>query len=101
MRKTGKHEEDDLRPEYDFSSFGLFVSCGDARFLRRALVAYGYAAPLLDEALPCRLMAHALLHRYSNLRWYLERLPVPGATTLEALASTWWDVSASAPRARA
>lgn len=35
-------------------------------------------------------MAHALLHRYSNLRWYLERLPVPGATTLEELACAWW-----------
>ncbi len=82
-------------PEYDFASFGLFVSCGDARFLRRALQAYGYAAHELDEALQCRLMAHALLHRYSNLRWYLERLPVPGATTLEALASHWWALAGS------
>lgn len=77
-------------PEYDFASFGLFVSCGDARFLRRALTAYGYAAHQLDDALQCRLMAHTLLHRYSNLRWYLERLPVPGARTLQALASRWW-----------
>jgi hygromycin-B 7''-O-kinase len=77
-------------PEYDFASFGLFVSCGDARFLRRALRAYGYADHALDEALPCRLMAYALLHRYSNLRWYLERLPLPGATTLEQLAAHWW-----------
>lgn len=83
-------------PEYDFASFGLFVSCGDARFLRRALLAYGYAAHQLDEALQCRLMAHTLLHRYSNLRWYLERLPLPGATTLEALAAHWWALDASA-----
>lgn len=76
--------------EYDFASFGLFVSCGDARFLRRALLAYGRAPHELDGALQCRLMAHTLLHRYSNLRWYLERLPVPGAGTLEALASHWW-----------
>jgi hygromycin-B 7''-O-kinase len=82
-------------PEYDFASFGLFVSCGDARFLRRALLAYGYAPHQLDEALQCRLMAHTLLHRYSNLRWYLERLPLPGATTLEALASHWWALAAS------
>lgn len=84
-------------PEYDFASFGLFVSCGDPRFLRRALIAYGYAAHQLDEALQCRLMAHTLLHRYSNLRWYLERLPLPGATTLEALAARWWALDASAP----
>jgi len=85
-------------PEYDFASFGLFVSCGDARFLRRALTAYGYAAHQLDEALQCRLMAHTLLHRYSNLSWYLERLPLPGATTLEALAAHWWALDASAAR---
>lgn len=77
-------------PEYDFASFGLFVSCGDARFLRRALLAYGYAPHALDEALQCRFMAYALLHRYSNLRWYLERLPAPGAASLEQLAATWW-----------
>jgi hygromycin-B 7''-O-kinase len=81
--------------EYDFASFGLFVSCGDARFLRRALRAYGYAAHQLDESLQCRLMAHTLLHRYSNLRWYLERLPLPGAMTLEALASHWWALAGS------
>ena len=41
-------------------------------------------------------MAHALLHRYSNLRWYLERLPAPGATTLEQLADRWWPLAATA-----
>lgn len=76
--------------EYDFASVGLFVSCGDARFLRRTLLAYGYAPDALNEALPCRMMAWALLHRYSKLRWYLERLPMPGATTLEQLAAHWW-----------
>jgi hygromycin-B 7''-O-kinase len=76
--------------EYDFASVGLFVSCGDARMLRRVLRAYGYTDAALDDALPCRMMAWALLHRYSNLRWYLERLPVPGATTLEELAAHWW-----------
>jgi hygromycin-B 7''-O-kinase len=83
-------------PEYDFASFGLFVSCGDARFLGRVLRAYGYALHQLDEALQCRLMAYALLHRYSNLRWYLERLPAPGATTLEELATRWWSFDTDA-----
>lgn len=77
-------------PEYDFASFGLFVSCGEARLLRRALLAYGYAPAELDGALQCRLMAYALLHRYSNLRWYLERLPPHADTTLEQLARRWW-----------
>ena len=77
-------------PEYEFASVGLFVACGDGGTLRRVLLAYGYAPHQLDAALQCRLMAWALLHRYSNLRWYLERLPAGNATTLEHLASRWW-----------
>ena len=77
-------------PEYDFASFGLFVACGDGRFLRRTLLAYGAAPGDLDTALQCRLMVWAILHRYSNLRWYLERMPAQGETTLEALAARWW-----------
>ena len=79
-------------PEYDFASFGVFVSCGDGRFLRRALRAYGYGEDALDGALPRRLLAHAILHRYSNLRWYLERVPAAGATSLDALAARWWSL---------
>lgn len=90
-------------PEYDLASFGLFVSCGDGRFLRRALRAGGYGEEALDGALQRRLMAYALLHRYSNLRWYLDRLPAPGATSLAALAARWWSLDdpgdpAAAPR---
>lgn len=79
-------------PEYDLASFGLFVSCGDGRFLRRALRAYGYGEGALDGALQRRLMAYALLHRYSHLRWYLDRLPAPEATSLDALAARWWSL---------
>jgi hygromycin-B 7''-O-kinase len=77
-------------PEYDFASLGLFFTCGDGRLLRCALLAYGLAPSALDQALQYRSMAWALLHRYSNLRWYLQRLPPQGATTLEQLAARWW-----------
>ncbi len=77
-------------PEYEFASVGLCVACGDGRTMRRILLAYGYAPHELDAALQCRFMAWALLHRYSNLRWYLERLPANGAVTLEQLATRWW-----------
>ena len=77
-------------PEYEFASVGLFVACGDARTLRHILLAYGYRADQLDGAMQCRLMAYAMLHRYSNLRWYLERLPAQGAATFEELAARWW-----------
>jgi hygromycin-B 7''-O-kinase len=76
--------------EYEFASAGLFVACGDARVLSRVLRGYGYPAHALDEALSCRLMAHALLHRYSHLPWYLKRLPPGDATTIEQLAARWW-----------
>ncbi|MGK5555452.1 aminoglycoside phosphotransferase family protein [Actinomadura kijaniata] len=76
--------------EYEFASVGLFVSRGDARFLRRVLVAYGYPEERLDTALRRRLLAYALLHRYGDLSWYLAELPAPDAPTLEALADRWW-----------
>lgn len=79
-------------PEYDFASVGLFVACGDARFLRRVLRAYGYAPGALGAALQCRLMAWTLLHRYANLPWYLRRMPAGEATTLEQLAARWWSL---------
>ena len=80
-------------PEYELASLGIFVACGDGRFLRRALLAYGYHADALGPPLQCRLMAYTLLHRYSNLPWYLERLPADAAVTLEALAARWWPLS--------
>ncbi len=76
--------------DYEFASIGLFVSGGDARALRCILRAYGYAEAALDNALQNRLMAMALLHRYSKLPWYLQRLPLPGAQRLEQLAAHWW-----------
>lgn len=76
--------------DYEFASVGLFVSGGDAALLHRNLCASAWPADELDAALPCRLMAQALLHRYSNLSWYLERLPRTGALTLEQLARHWF-----------
>jgi hygromycin-B 7''-O-kinase len=77
--------------EYEFASVGIFVAGGDRAFLHRLLRAYGYRAGELDLGLQRRFMAHALLHRYSNLRWYLERVPPqPGDRTLDDLAARWW-----------
>jgi hygromycin-B 7''-O-kinase len=76
--------------EYEFASAGLFVSAGNPLLLRTMLTSYGYEEHELTSSLQRRLMAYALLHRYSNLRWYLDRLPAPDATTLEDLARMWW-----------
>jgi hygromycin-B 7''-O-kinase len=77
-------------PEYEFASVGLFVTCAEPGLFGAALEAYG--APAADEELPYRILAYTLLHRYSHLRWYLERLPSEGCRTLEALARRWFAV---------
>ncbi len=75
-------------PEYELASVGIFVTCAEPGLLRVLLDAYGAEA---DDELPLRIMAYALLHRYSSLRWYLERLPVPDEVgDLESLARRWF-----------
>jgi hygromycin-B 7''-O-kinase len=77
--------------EYEFAAVGLFLTCGNAAALHALLRAYGYAEPELGLPLQRRFLAYALLHRYSNLRRYLETLPPPeGVTTLDGLATWWW-----------
>ena len=83
-------------PEYEFASVGLFFSCTDAPLLRSVLLGYGLGEVRMDEALQRRFLAYGLLHRYSNVPWYLERLPPPaGARTLEDLAAWWWRLEGS------
>jgi hygromycin-B 7''-O-kinase len=77
--------------EYELAAVGLFFSEGDPEVLRALLVAYGLPAASLAAALRRRVLACALLHRHSNLAWFLERLPpAPGTTTFEELADQWW-----------
>lgn len=68
-------------PEYELASVGVFVTGGEPGLFAALMRAYGATAD------PQRLLGYALLHRYSNLKWYLERLP---ATSLEALAQLGW-----------
>lgn len=73
--------------EYELASVGLFCARGDRAVLRAILDAHGGAAPGLAR----RLMAYALVHRYANLRWYLEELPpAPGTDRFEDLAEQWF-----------
>jgi hygromycin-B 7''-O-kinase len=74
--------------EYEFSAVGVFVSCGDRELFRDVLTGYGYRTSELDHAFERRVLAHALLHEYSNLAWYLRRIPAPESTkNLDELAS--------------
>ena len=77
--------------EYEFAAVGLFVTCGNARALHALLRAYGWPDSDLGLPLQRRFLAYALLHRYSNMRRYLQNRPPPeGTTTLDGLASWWW-----------
>lgn len=76
-------------PEYELASVGLFVSEGDPAVLGAVLAGYGMPAP--DARLAERCMAYALLHRYSKLTWYLDRMPPRTRNpTLRDLAMQWW-----------
>ncbi|HYW08739.1 MAG TPA: aminoglycoside 3'-phosphotransferase/choline kinase family protein [Longimicrobium sp.] len=84
-------------PEYEFGSVGIFLSGGEPTLFRAFLRAYGYAEAELTPELQRRTLACTLLHRYSNLKWYLETVPPKAATTLEALAAEWFAFGAAAP----
>jgi hygromycin-B 7''-O-kinase len=76
--------------EYEFAAIGVFVAEGDARFLTRTLTAYGYAREELGPELRRRLLAWAILHRYSHLASWLRRLPYPAEPTFGAIADRWF-----------
>ncbi|MEU5977893.1 aminoglycoside 3'-phosphotransferase/choline kinase family protein [Streptomyces sp. NPDC047315] len=69
---------------YDFVAAGLFVTRGDPALLARLTGAYGHGFE------PRELMAHTLLHVYSDLPWYLSELPAPAEETLSSLAEAWF-----------
>lgn len=52
--------------------------------------AYGYGRDQLGPELHRRLLAWGILHRYSNLAGWLQRLPRPSEPTLGALAGRWF-----------
>lgn len=76
--------------EYELASVGIFFAAGDRALLLRALEAAGHPP---DRALARRLMAYALLHRYSHLPWYMRRMPPRrGVDSFDALAAQWFAI---------
>jgi hygromycin-B 7''-O-kinase len=72
-------------PAYDFAGAALFVTRADPRQLKRFYAAYGRAPHP-----PRELLAHALLHVYSDLPWNLRELPAPPRPRLDDLAEAWF-----------
>jgi hygromycin-B 7''-O-kinase len=77
-------------PEYELAAVGVFLAGAEPGLLRSFLLGYGFDESRLTEELQERIFLHTLLHRYSSLRWYLERLPPRRATTLDELAAEWF-----------
>lgn len=79
--------------EYEFCAVGLFLSRGDKDLFRLFLSSYGYGDSDLTDELSRRIMGFLLLHRYSNLKWFLSFLP-PDArlTRLGELEQYWYGV---------
>jgi hygromycin-B 7''-O-kinase len=79
--------------EYEFPAVGLFLTQGNRDLLRCFLAAYGYRTEDLDREFSRRLMGFMLLHRYSNLTWFLTFLPSGlKAARLEHLEQFWFGV---------
>lgn len=76
--------------EYEFVPVGIHVARGDSRFMRRMLTSYGYTRGQLDRDFCQRLLAWAILHKYSNLASWLRRRPGPRRPTLASLADRWF-----------
>jgi hygromycin-B 7''-O-kinase len=78
-------------PEYEFAAVGLFVAGGDPLVFNAFLDGYGYARSERGRGLAERVMAYTLMHRYSNLIWYLRFMPQPERhDTFASLATRWF-----------
>ena len=74
--------------EYDFASVGVFLTSGNKQALRAFFEGYRILELASTKNFKRRVMAYTLLHQYSNLKWYLEFMPV--ADTLDELSELWW-----------
>ena len=72
-------------PEYELGSVGLFITRGQSSLFSSYLAGYGLD---WDRDLARRCLAYTLLHRYSNLKWYLGFMPAEAS--FEALVESWW-----------
>ncbi|MBD3277692.1 MAG: phosphotransferase [Candidatus Aegiribacteria sp.] len=74
-------------PHYDLCSAGLFVTAGDSELFRTLIEAYRPAEPI-DPMDVTRML---LLHRYSNLNWFMGMLPKEQRSCdIETLGRYWF-----------
>lgn len=72
-------------PEYDLCAAGVFVTAGEKGLFGKLLNAYGYTGS------PESIMRMLLLHRYSNMKWFISRIPEKHQSgTMDDLCSYWF-----------
>jgi hygromycin-B 7''-O-kinase len=76
--------------EYEFCAVGLFITRGNRDLFRRFLSSYGYAESELTPDLSRRIMKFLLLHRYSNLKWFMTMIPPERNMTALAQLEQYW-----------
>ncbi len=76
--------------EYEFCAAGLFLSRGDRDLFRLFMSSYGYDDSDLNDELSRRIMGFLLLHRYSNLKWFLTFLPPEAHLTRLGELERYW-----------
>ena len=67
----------------------VFDADGDGRFLTRTLTAFGYRRDQLGAARRRRLLAWGIMHRYSNLTWWMRRLPERRRASIQSYPQKW------------
>lgn len=74
-------------PDYEMCSVGIFLTAGEPELFRRFAETLGYRGNSMD------VMRMLLLHRYSNMKWFISRLPDKLRTaSLEDMAAFWFEL---------
>jgi hygromycin-B 7''-O-kinase len=74
-------------PQYDLCAVGLFVTSGDPELFGAFLESYGSSG---DTSVPS-ITRMLLLHRYSNMNWFISMLPVDlRASDLLTIGDYWY-----------
>ena len=79
--------------DYEFGAFVIFIAQAQPQLLRAFLRGYGYEWNRKDISFSSVVMTCTLLHRYSRLTWYLDRLEGPRGreiVDLEEIARKWF-----------
>ena len=72
-------------PEYDFCSVGLFICAGEKGLFKHFLESYGYSGDSKG------IMRMLLLHRYSNMKWFMSTIPdTVRINSIEDLCNYWF-----------